>query len=228
MKIVEIFVSRQGEGLWTGMTSTFIRVGGCNLHCSFCDTTYASWDSHEGEELTVEEIVGWGVLYGNQHIVLTGGEPLLFAEMVPITRMLAERNFCVTIETNGTFDLPVACDLISISPKLKNSIPFHLGSSAVQRHESNRFRPEIVRNLIDRYPYQLKFVVNNPEDFEEIEDYLTLLGNYDPQRVLLMPMATTAAVMRSKSEWIIHYCQSRGFTYCPRMQLEWYGGARGK
>lgn len=228
MKIVEIFVSRQGEGLWTGMESTFIRVGGCNLQCSFCDTAYASWDCRGGEDLTVEEIVGWAILYENQHVVITGGEPLLFAEAVPLTKLLAERNFIITIETNGTFDLPVACDLMSISPKMRNSIPYGAEDPLIQLHERNRNRPDIVRNLMGRYPYQLKFVVNDQEDLREIEDYLDHLGPIDSDRVLLMPMATDAAVMRSKAEWIIHYCQAREFVYCPRMQLEWYGGARGR
>ena len=228
MKIVEIFVSRQGEGLWTGMESTFIRVGGCNLHCAYCDTAYASWDCHEGEDLTVEEVVGWAVLYGIQHVVITGGEPLLYAEAVPLTRLLAERNFVVTIETNGTFDLAVACDLISISPKLANSIPRAWKDQTPFLHDRNRTRPDIVRNLIGRYPYQLKFVVGEPEDLADVEDYLDQLGRVDPERVLLMPMATDAAVMRSKAEWIVHYCQAHGFGYCPRMQLEWYGGARGR
>ena len=94
-------------------------------------------------------------------------------------------------------------------------------------HETNRDRPEVVRRLIDRYPYQLKFVVDEPEDLIEIEEYLERLGDVRADRVLLMPMAIDVATMREKAEWITAYAGPRGYRYCPRMQLEWYCNRRG-
>ena len=123
MRVVEIFQSKQGEGLWTGVTSTFVRTVGCNLHCGFCDTTYASWQSERGVDLAVEEIVGRAILLDNRHVVLTGGEPMIQSETVMLTELLAERKYTVTVETAGTVYLPIKCDLMSISPKLSNSIP---------------------------------------------------------------------------------------------------------
>lgn len=227
MRVVEIFQSKQGEGIWTGTLSAFVRTIGCNLRCSFCDTRYASWQCEEGEDLSVEEIVGRVLLFGCKHVVLTGGEPMLYAEAIPLTRLLAKRGLTITIETAGTLELPVACDLMSISPKLSNSRPFGAPEPILRRHDVNRYRPEVVRRLMDNYPYQLKFVVDQPEDLLEIEEYLEKLGDVQKDRVLLMPMGTDAATLRQKAEWIVAYASPRGYRYCPRMQIEWYGDRRG-
>ncbi len=226
MRVVEYFVSQQGEGLWTGNRSTFIRLGGCNLVCRYCDTRYASWECEPGEDLSPEEIVAVAVLYGVPHVILTGGEPMAFPESVRLTKLLAERNFTVTIETNGTYDLPVHCALMSISPKMKNSAPDD--PLLRQRHEHRRFRPEVVQKLMSRYAWQLKFVVDTPADLDEIDQYISEIGPVDRSRVLLMPQAVNIEQMRRKEEWLRHCCQARGFIYAPRMQLEWYSGARGK
>jgi len=66
-----------------------------------------------------------------------------------------------------------------------------------------------------------------PEDLLEIEEYLHRLGDFEKERVLLMPMSTDVTTMRLKAEWIVAYAQPRGYRYCPRMQLEWYGDRRG-
>jgi 7-carboxy-7-deazaguanine synthase len=226
MKIVEIFVSRQGEGVWTGTLSTFIRRGGCNLFCSYCDTRYASWESEPGENISPEEITERAILYRVNHVVITGGEPMADPEIVPLSRLLSEQNFIVTIETNGTYDLPVCCALMSISPKMKNSVP----SDPRFRycHEQRRYRPDVVRELLKRYPSQLKFVVDTPDDLEEIDQYLREIGPFDRRNILLMPQSVDLEQMRRKEKWLCHICQSHGFTYAPRMQLEWYGGQRGK
>lgn len=226
MRIVEIFQSKQGEGLWTNVESTFIRVGGCNLRCSFCDTPYASWYNEEGEDLSVEEIVGRVILLGKRHVIITGGEPMLYSELIPLTRLLTERWIKITIETSGTLELPVVCDLMSISPKLSNSTPIDIDKSIILRHENNRQKPQIVQKLINEYEYQIKFVVDEPEDLLEIEAYLGQLTNVKTNRVLLMPLATDVSTMHEKAEWIVSYCQRRGFRYCPRMQIEWFGNTR--
>lgn len=227
MRIAEIFQSKQGEGMWTGVLSTFVRSIGCNLRCGFCDTTYASWNPEEGETLSVEEIVERALRYNSRHVVLTGGEPMLYSELIPLSRILSEKGLKITIETAGTLELPVTCDLMSISPKLSNSYPWGATDKFVRLHETNRKRPEVVRKLIETYPYQLKFVVDEPEDLLEVEDYLAELKVAKPERVYLMPMAIEVADMRAKAEWIMPFAARQGYRYCPRMQLEWYGNRRG-
>src|SRR5215470_12738195 len=124
MRIAEIFYSRQGEGFLTGTDSVFVRASGCNLRCWYCDTPYTSWEP-EGDDLSVEEILRQvdEMLAADrkcEHAVLTGGEPMLFAELVPLAEALRERGLHITVETAGTLYLPMACDLMSISPKLAN------------------------------------------------------------------------------------------------------------
>ena len=122
MKIAEIYRSVQGEGLLTGVPSVFVRTSGCNLRCWFCDTPYASWRP-EGGDMSTDEIVAQVEEWDTQHVVVTGGEPMLFAELIPLCRRLREIGRHVTIETAGTLYLPVECDLMSISPKFARSAP---------------------------------------------------------------------------------------------------------
>src|SRR5271165_3361418 len=74
--ISEIFYSIQGEGELTGVPSAFIRTSGCNLRCSWCDTKYASWAT-EGKEMSIDEIVSEVGHFPTEHVVVTGGEPMV-------------------------------------------------------------------------------------------------------------------------------------------------------
>ena len=122
MRIAEIYRSVQGEGLLTGAPSVFVRASGCNLRCWFCDTPYTSWRP-EGRDMSVDEIVAQVEEWDTQHVVVTGGEPMLFAELIPLCERLRAIGRHVTIETAGTLYLPVECDLMSISPKFASSAP---------------------------------------------------------------------------------------------------------
>lgn len=227
MRMAEIFQSIQGEGFLTGTESVFVRTSGCNLRCWFCDTPYASW-APEGEDLSVEEIVARVEDYGAGHAVLTGGEPMLWAELVPLSRRLKGLGMHVTVETAGTLYLPVACDLMSISPKLSNSTPpAEQHPRWTWRHETARHAPEVVRRLAAEYAYQLKFVVDSPQDCEEVEQYLAGLPGMDRARVMLMPQGTDAAALEAKAEWLVPYCRRRGLHYCPRVHVERFGLVRG-
>jgi 7-carboxy-7-deazaguanine synthase len=230
MKIAEIFRSLQGEGLLTGTPSVFVRLSGCNLRCWFCDTPYASWHP-EGDDLPVDQIVARVEQYaaaqeGLGHVVLTGGEPMLFAALVPLAAELRRRGLHLTIETAGTLYLPVACDLMSISPKLSNSTPVRDPRWAA-RHERTRHVPEVVRRLTAEYEYQLKFVIDRPDDCREVETYLAAFPWIDRTRVILMPQGTDPATLEKKAAWLEPYCEANGLGYCPRRQIEWYGLVRG-
>lgn len=227
MRIAEIFQSIQGEGLLTGTPSVFVRASGCNLRCWFCDTPYASWRP-EGEDLAVDDILDEVRRFEAAHVVITGGEPMLFAEMVPLTEALHSEGRHITIETAGTLFLDVACDLMSISPKLANSAPsldeeprWH------RRHQRTRHRPEVVRRLMACYPWQLKFVIDQPADCQEVEAYLAEFPAVDRSRVLLMPQGTDLTTLARQADWLEPYCRQTGMPYCPRKHIEWFGLARG-
>jgi len=227
MKIAEIYRSIQGEGLLTGAASVFVRTSGCNLRCWFCDTPFTSWKP-EGQDLSVDEVAAQVEEWDCRHVVLTGGEPMLFAELIPLCERLQRSSRHLTIETSGTLYLPVACDLMSISPKLSGSTPaVDAHPHWSRRHERTRHKPEIVSRLISEYDYQLKFVVDCQQDLAEMEAYLAELPPVDPERVLLMPQGLEPGELAERSAWIKPYCVEQGYTFCPRKQIEWYGAVRG-
>lgn len=227
MRIAEIYSSLQGEGLLTGQPSVFVRTSGCNLRCWFCDTPYASWRP-EGEDLSVEEILERVQRLGGQHVVITGGEPMLFAELIPLCEALRGGGWHITIETAGTLYLPVVCDLMSISPKLSNSTPGDEASASWRlRHQRSRQAPDVLRRLLREHAWQLKFVIDAPDDLPEMEAWLRELGPLDRSRVLLMPQGVEAAGLAEKGRWLSPYCEQAGYTYCPRKHVEWFGLRRG-
>jgi len=229
MQVLEIYQSKQGEGIWTGQPSVFVRFLGCPLRCRYCDSVHARYDEGEdglGAYLAPDEIVGRVLLLDLPHIVLTGGEPMVSPKIAELTRLFKEFDYQITIETSGIFYQPVACDLMSISPKLRNSIPLDGDPAAIQ-HDRERSKPDIVQQLMLRYNYQLKFVVDTKEDMYEVEEYLSQLHGVVSSRVLFMPQAVEVETMLQKAEWIEPFCSDRGYRYCPRMQLVWYGNKRG-
>jgi 7-carboxy-7-deazaguanine synthase len=164
-----------------------------------------------------------------RHIVLTGGEPMLFAELIPLTTALHNNGWHITIETAGTLDLPVTCDLMSISPKLSNSIPpAERDPRWTWRHTVNRHAPHVIRRLLSDYDYQLKFVVDSPEDCEEAESYLKEFPEVARSHVMLMPQGVDADALGQKALWLEPYCEERGYTFCPRRHVEWFGSQRGR
>ncbi len=226
MKIAEIFYSIQGEGMLAGTPSAFIRVSGCNLRCVWCDTPYASW-TPEGEELAIEEMLAWVLRFRAHYTVVTGGEPMIAPEIVPLTQALRQIGQHITIETAGTVFAPVECHLMSISPKLSNSTPFERDSGRwVDLHERLRIQPAVLRRLMEAYEYQLKFVVQQEEDLPEIRELVERL-HANPQRVVLMPEGTDPAVLRERALWVVEACKAHGYRYSPRLHIELYGNRRG-
>jgi len=227
MKIAEIYQSVQGEGVLTGTPSVFVRASGCNLRCWFCDTPYASWQP-EGTDHSVDEIIAQVEEWDSTHVVLTGGEPMLFAELLPLAEQLRQQGRHVTVETAGTIYLPVACDLMSISPKLSSSGPSperHAHWS--RRHARQRHQPAVCKRLLAEYDYQLKFVLDTPRDLEEVEQWLHAFPEVRKERILLMPQGTTLEQIQTRTLWLEPACSQRGWTYCPRRQIEWFGPVRG-
>ena len=102
MKACEIFTSIQGESSYAGMPCTFIRTTGCNLRCSYCDTTYAYY---EGKEISIEEILGQVKRAGINLVEITGGEPLLQREVYPLIKRLIKDGYKVLLETNGSLSI---------------------------------------------------------------------------------------------------------------------------
>lgn len=234
LRIAETFASRQGEGILTGVPSFFIRTSGCNLRCWFCDTPYASWKP-EGPTLSIDSLIEQcrearlpDSAAPIKHVVLTGGEPLIAKGIVELSTRLRKEGFHVTIETAGTVDPEAPCDLLSLSPKLSASTPDSAKHATWAKiHEERRLPIDIMRGLIDRSPHsQVKFVVDSPKEFDEIESVVESL-NVPCDEVWIMPQGVTNEQLDAAAVWLQPWCESKSFRYCDRMQIRWYGNRRG-
>ncbi|MCC6393147.1 MAG: 7-carboxy-7-deazaguanine synthase QueE [Bryobacterales bacterium] len=226
MKIAEIFYSIQGEGVLAGVPSVFIRTSGCNLRCRWCDTPYTSWNP-EGLDYRLERILDAVRADSKGYVVLTGGEPMIQPEIEALTAQLLRMQQHITIETAGTVFRNVECDLMSISPKLANSTPPEADSGGwARRHERLRYQPGVLRQLIQTYDYQLKFVVQQPKDTEEIEHIVREI-HANRAKVLLMAEGTTPDQIRERGQWVVEACKSLGFRYSPRLHVDLWGNRRG-
>jgi 7-carboxy-7-deazaguanine synthase len=243
MRVSEIFYSLQGEGMLAGTPSVFVRLAGCPFRCRWCDTAYA-WDYAAGQELDPGQITEQVNLWPCRFVVLTGGEPMTGPDLavrpglVDLSRRLQAAGKHITVETSGVlFIADLACDLMSISPKLTNAAEKEAATFCAQ-HPADRtgkryLTPfpaldlETIRRLIRAYPYQLKFVVESPADVEEVRHVLDRLGELDPARVMLMPQASTPEELLRRSPAIAEACKQAGLRFGPRLHLLLWGRRRG-
>jgi len=225
VRIAEVFQSIQGEGEFTGTPSVFVRATGCNLRCWFCDTPYTSWRP-EGIQADPARLLKDVLQFDCQHVVLTGGEPMLQPAIVKLSGELRAAGRFVTIETAGTYFRPVEADLMSVSPKLSNSAPLQPGRWK-DRHERDRQRVDVIRQLISASPYQLKFVVDTPADLDEVVAYLKSLPQTTPDRIWLMPQGVTSEELAVRTKWLDKAARDLGFRLSPRRHIEMFGHTRG-
>ena len=225
MRVNEIFYSLQGEGFLAGAPSVFIRLAGCPLRCRWCDTKYA-WDQTAGAHYSIEKVVQTVQQTQSKFVVITGGEPMINSDLPELAHALKASGKHITIETAGiAFISDLPCDLMSISPKLSNSTPADLELAAI--HEDSRLDIAVLRELIDNYEYQLKFVVESEADLSEIQQTIEDIGNIDTTKVMLMPQATTRDELLAKSPMVAELCKKTGFAFCQRLQILLWNNERG-
>lgn len=243
----------QGEGKLAGTPSLFIRFASCNLRCMWtlpngnlchCDTTYASFYPKNAKEWSIQDITNTVIhnLGEIKHIVITGGEPLLQKE--PLSKLCKElKEQCkvhITIETNGSiFNNEVAkyIDLVSISPKLRNSNP---DSTKIQNlnlpqngpfkyHNENRYNTDAIQSWISsckkhQSDFQLKFVVANRTECQEIKrDFLNTLDGWQNTDILLMPLGTNKEELDQTIPIALQMAITNGWVYTPRVHIEIFG-----
>lgn len=230
MLISEIFYSIQGEGELTGVPSVFIRTSGCNLRCSWCDTKYASWNP-EGEETSIEKILEEVVKFPARHCVLTGGEPMIAKGIHELASRLGKLDKHITIETAGTISPNgIDCDLASLSPKLSSSAPQkgELSDEWLRRHEAARLQPQILREWVDNYNYQLKFVLSSRDELDELRKIVAEIGRTIPSaKILLMPEGTDSGALRNRQKMLLDICKEHGYRYCSRLHIDLFGNTKG-
>lgn len=224
MFISETYESFQGEGPFAETPSLFIRTSGCNLRCSFCDTPFTSWNP-EGEQVSLDELAKQIHDSSAPHVVLTGGEPMLAPQLTELSEICRKAEKVITIETAGTVDRSVECDLMAISPKMQNSTPDDDAWSV--RHEETRHQPAVIRSLLKRYSAVLKFVIDHDVDVDEVAAYLEEFPEVSPDSVWLMPQAKTQQELADKSDWVRLAAEAHGYQFSSRLHVEKFGDVRG-
>lgn len=231
MRIAEVYSSIQGEGQYAGTPSVFVRTSGCNLRCWFCDTPFTSWQP-EGPQVSVTALLRQVAEFSIEHVVLTGGEPLLQPDSVGLCEQLLAAGHFVTIETAGTVFRPAPASLMSISPKLANSSPAYASNASAtrwtSRHERARANRDVIRRLIQSSAYQFKFVVDRPTDLVEVQDYLADWPDVPGERVWLMPQARTRTELEARSQWLAAEAQRCGYRFSSRWQIAQFDNQRGR
>ncbi len=151
MKVNEIFYSIQGESSFVGLPCAFIRLSGCNLRCSYCDTTYAFY---EGSEMATEEILHTIERYPTKLVLVTGGEPMLQASVHELFRELLERGYEVCMETGGHMPLE------KVDPRVHKIVDLKCPSSGMESRNDYKNVGCLTRGD------EVKFVVEDRADFD--------------------------------------------------------------
>jgi 7-carboxy-7-deazaguanine synthase len=229
LTVAEVFgPTVQGEGRTAGQRASFIRLGGCNLTCAWCDSAY-TWDARRfrlREELSrrpVGDVLAEVAGYGTPVVVVTGGEPLLHQRQPAWEHLLAglrEGGLEVEVETNGTL---VPTDLtarlvtrFNVSPKLA-----HAGDPP-----GRRIRPTALRALLATGKASFKFVCRQLSDLDEVGETVQLLG-IPPGLVWIMPEGTDPAEFTPRLQALAGPAISAGYSLTTRLHIVLWGDERG-
>lgn len=230
LAVAEVFgPTVQGEGQTCGQRASFIRLGGCNLKCRWCDTPY-TWDASRyalREELrlrTADDLLAEVLGHGTQVVVITGGEPLLQQGQPGWARLmvgLGEAGLEIEVETNGTVPPgDITARLVTrfnVSPKLA-----HAGDP-----DSSRVRPGAVSALLATGKAAFKFVCREPSDLDEVRDTARRLG-IPPGLVQIMPEGTDPEMLTARLRELADPAIAAGYSLTPRLHILLWGDERGR
>jgi len=219
-----VFATCQGEAAALGVPSVFVRLGGCNLQCSFCDTAY-TWDwsrfdkKKETVDITPEDVAALAIDLskdGVRNVVFAGGEPLLQQkDLAFIAARMRERGFRIEVETNGTIvPEPALAELVdqwNVSPKLESS----------GNRLDARWVPGAIAWFVERPNAFFKLVVTSKEDLAEIESRA-----FPRERVILMPEGTDATTLAERSRWLAEISTRDGYRLGARLHVHIWGAER--
>jgi 7-carboxy-7-deazaguanine synthase len=193
LRVTEIFHSIQGESTWAGMPCTFVRLTGCPLRCTWCDTEYAF---HGGEKLSLDEIIARVDAAGARLVEVTGGEPLIHPGAFVLIRRLLDRDYTVLVETSGSIDVA------PLDPRAHKIMDLKCPGSG-----------EVSRNLWSNLDHltardEIKFVVKDRADYEWLRDVIRehdLGGRVErgELRALLLSPVWDAVEFRDLAEWVL-------------------------
>lgn len=196
LRITEIFYSLQGEANTAGLPTVFIRLTGCPLRCSYCDTTYSF---EGGERQSLEDIIQKALSYQTPYICVTGGEPLAQPNCLPLLSRLCDLGCQVSLETSG------ALDVSKVDPRVSKVLDLKTPTSGEEQ-----------RNLLSNLEYltahdQIKFVICNREDYEwskqqvqnyQLQDKVSTVW-FSPAFAVEKNAVKLPALARDLAQWIL-------------------------
>ena len=173
IKINEIYLSVQGESTHTGLPCIFIRLTGCNLRCSWCDTAYAF---HEGKNMSIDEILQKVANFGIHLVEITGGEPLMQDNVYTLMRRLIKKGYKVMLETGGSISLErVPKEVIKI---MDLKCP---GSGEQEKNNLDNLKLLVPHD-------EVKFVILDKKDYEWSRDIIKRYKINETARILISPV----------------------------------------
>ena len=196
LRITEIFYSLQGEANAAGLPTVFIRLTGCPLRCTYCDTTYSF---EGGQRQSLESIIQTAIDFNTPYICVTGGEPLAQPNCIPLLQQLCDLGFDVSLETSG------ALDVSSVDTRVSKVLDLKTPTSGEQTRN-------LLSNLDHLTPHdQIKFVICNREDYEWSKQQLTefelneLVSTvwFSPAFAVEKNTARLPALARDLAQWIL-------------------------
>jgi 7-carboxy-7-deazaguanine synthase len=217
MQVAEVFYSIQGEGVTAGLPAVFVRLQGCTVGCSWCDTKY-SWDPEAGSAVDLDALVEEVSAYPCRRAVVTGGEPLESPSFALLLKALGVEGFTIEVETSGTVPPPP-----SVDRSVQWNVSLKLAGSDVD--EARRLKPDAIRAFLARDAWW-KFVVTSDADVAEV---LQLAERFalPRARILLQPEAVHREDLIERSRWVVEACKLHGFAFSPRLHVLLWGAKRG-
>lgn len=188
LKVNEIFKSIQGESTYAGLPCTFVRLAGCNLRCTYCDTNYAYYS---GKELSDEEIISKIEEYGVNIVEFTGGEPLLQEETPPLIKTLLDKGHKVLIETNGSICIGCLDKRLTIIMDIKTP-------KSGMSERMNFQNLELIKNNDE-----IKFVLLNESDYIWAKDIISKYNLLSKTKNILMSPAYGVLSPKTLALWIL-------------------------
>jgi 7-carboxy-7-deazaguanine synthase len=188
LRINEIFYSIQGEGSRSGEPCVFIRLTGCGLRCTYCDTEYAFY---EGKDRTIEDVLHEVRSFGCNLIELTGGEPLEQSAVYPLMNRLCDEGYQVMIETGGHIDIG------KVDPRVKRIVDLKTPSSGMEKRNYYQNVHHLKRSD------EVKFVIGSREDYLWSKDKIELFGLSEKVETILLSPVTDVLSPETLAGWIL-------------------------
>lgn len=188
LNIIELFASVQGETSFTGLPTTFIRLAACNLRCSWCDTAYSFG---RGTPQSLDQIYEFIMENGHQHVCVTGGEPLLQANVYPLMTRCCDQNLVVSLETGGSLSIS------EVDPRVHIILDIKCPGSLMDHKNEWSNLPKL------RLQDEVKFVIKDRADYDYAKKVCDDYQLYQKVSEVLFAPVFDQLESRQLVEWIL-------------------------